>query len=451
MRKLALFLLLTISPSLAAPNIIIFMTDDQGIGDLSCYGAKDIRTPNLDRLAASGARFANWYAAQPVCSPSRAAVLTGRYPIRAGVPNIVKADASVIGLKANEVTLAEVLKTRGYRAGIVGKWHLGSAPESRPIAQGFDYYFGFLSGCIDYFSHTYYWGEKGGVVNFHDLWRNNEEVWENGQYFTELITREAERFLSENKAHPLFLFVPYNAPHYPMHAPRQYLDRFKGLPRERQVHAAMIAAVDDSIDKILELLRTASLIENTLIFFQSDNGATIEARVTVQFAGSDPYQGGSNAPFRGHKFSLFEGGIRMPAMISWPGKIPAGQVIDEVGIGMDIFVTAAQAAGAEIPGDRTIDGKDILPTVTSGAQSPHAALFWAQGKQRAVRKGNWKLIVNGSLGPSQEHELTGEDTVFLADLQKDPGETTNLRRKHPQVGDELSNLLQQWEVEVKKP
>jgi len=265
---------------------------------------------------------------------------------------------------------------------------------------------------------------------------------------TELLTREASDFLREDKFHPFFLYVPYNAPHYPMHAPQKYLDRFPGLRRERQVHAAMIAAVDDSIGEIMRTLKEEQLANKTLVFFQSDNGASIEDRVTVSFTGSNPRFGGSNGPFRGYKYSLFEGGIHMPALMSWPERIPPKQVIGAPGIGMDMFVTAALAAGVSLPADRVIDGKDILPTVTAKAPSPHETLFWAQEDQLAVRKGNWKLVLNGILAKGSKHELKREESVFLADLENDPGETTNLRTKHPNVVAELTRLVRQWRQEV---
>jgi arylsulfatase A-like enzyme len=420
------------------PNVLILYTDDQGSGDLGCYGATDVKTPHLDALAASGARFTNLYSAAPVCSPSRAALLTGRYPLRCGVPEIVRSAADVVGLKGSETTLAEVLQQRGYRTGIVGKWHLGSAPESRPNAQGFHEFFGFLSGCVDYYSHIFYWG--GGADPFHDLWRNQTEVWENGRYLTELITREARRFLTQHRNRPFFLYVPYNAPHYPMHAPQRHLDRFPGLDRERQVHAGMIAAVDDGIGEILGLLDQYGLRNNTIVYFQSDNGATIETR-----AG----RGGRNTPYRGFKFSLFEGGIRMPALLSWPGTIPAGQVIREPAIAMDVFTTMIRAAGAQVPGDRKIDGRDILPVAAQGRKSPHDMLFWTQGGQTAVRRGRWKLVRNGILGPGPENRLQGDDAVFLADLDADPGEKVNLSRRQPKLAAELGAEIEKWLADVR--
>jgi len=414
------------------PNIILIYADDLGSGDLGCYGAADVKTPHLDRLAASGARFSQFYSAAPMCSPSRAALLTGRYPIRCGVPVNVRSQANAPGLPPTEVTLAEALRERGYRTALAGKWHLGSAPECRPNAQGFDEFFGFHSGCVDYYSHIFYWG--GGADPFHDLWRNQTEVWENGAYLTESITREACRFVRENRQRPFFLYTAYNAPHYPMHAPQRYLDRFPGLDRERQVHAAMIAAMDDGIGEIVATVDRMGLREDTIVYFQSDNGATIETR-----AG----RGGRNNPYRGFKFSLLEGGIRVPALMSWPGTIPAGQVVKEPAVAMDIFPTLAGTREA-------LDGRDLMPLVKRGERPSRAALYWAQGEQGAVRRGRWKLVRNGILGPGPENRLGGDDAVFLADLDDDPGETVNLRRRRPEVAEEMNAAWERWRAGLKQ-
>jgi len=432
--------------ALAAPrrtNFIVFLTDDHGCHDLGCQGAADVKTPHLDALAASGARFTNWYANAPMCAPSRAALMTGRYPIRAGVP------VNGPSLPASELTIASLLKPHGYSTGITGKWHLGPTPESVPNSRGFDYFFGFHSGCIDFYSHRYYWGEPRRV-NYHDLWRNRTEIFEDGQYFTELITREARKFISDNRSRPFFLYVPFNGVHYPMHAPRKYVERFPNLEPERQMYAAMLAAVDDGVGEIMGLLKKLGLLENTLVFFGADNGATREPRAGLN---GQPAKGGSNHPYRGNKFSLFDGGMHVPAILSWPGTIPANQVIREIGTHVDLLPTICRAAGVPAPSDRTIDGRDVLPLATARAKSPHEALFWSSGGQLAVRRGKWKLVKDGFEAdgtPEGQKKLGGDDALFLSDLEQDPGETRNRRHDEPALVDELLTLAQRWLEEVKR-
>lgn len=300
------------------PNIIIIMTDDQGYGDLSCMGSKDFVTPNFDQLASSGARFSCMYANSPVCSPSRASLLTGRYPGRAGVRSILADHRTATGLTANTPTLATALKREGYQTGLVGKWHLGLHEKCRPNQNGFDYFYGFMAGCIDYYSHIFYWGMSDGRTNpTHDLWENDREIYANGQYFTELITEKGIDYIRENAEaeKPFFLYLGYNAPHYPMHAPEKYMERFSHLPWDRQVMAAMLSAVDDGIGDIRDELKRQGILENTIIYFQSDNGPSRESRNFLD-GREDPYYGGSSGIFKGHKFSLFEGGLRVPAIIS---------------------------------------------------------------------------------------------------------------------------------------
>jgi arylsulfatase A-like enzyme len=420
-----------------APNCVIFLLDDLGYHDLGCQGASDLGTPHLDALARSGARFTNWYSNAPVCAPSRAALLTGRYPLRAGVPN------NGAALPANETTIASALKAHGYRTGVTGKWHLGSTPESDPNGHGFDYHFGFREGCVDFYSHRYYWGEPR-TVNFHDLWRNRTEVFQDGEYLTDLITQEAKAFINAHQSEPFFLYVPFNAVHYPMHAPARYLERFPSLDPERQMYAAMLGAADDGIGEILGLIEKLGLRDNTIVFFSCDHGATREPRAGLN---QQPAKGGSNRPLRGYKFSLFEGGIRVPALMSWPGVIPPNQVIDEVGMHMDLLPTILKAAGAPLPANRTIDGHNILPVATSRARSPHEAIFWSSAGQLAARRGHWKLVINGMIadGTRQGREkLQGEDGVFLSNLVEDIGETRNQRGDNPVGAEELARLAHEW-------
>ncbi len=425
------------------PNILIFLTDDQGYGDLSCMGQTDFRTPHLDRLAAHGARFTQWYSNSPVCSPSRAALLSGRYPGNAGVRAILAGHRAATGLPPEVPTFATLLREAGYATALIGKWHLGLAEGSRPGDHGFDEWFGFMAGCVDYYSHIFYWGmNQGGLGNnpTHDLWHNDREVWCNGQYLTDVLRDRAVDYVrrAAQDERPFLLYVPFNAPHYPMHAPQEYVDRFPHLPPDRRIMAAMLSAMDDAVGAIVAELERQGVFENTLIFFMSDNGPSRESRNWLD-GRADPYYGGSAGSLRGHKFSLFEGGVRSPALMCWPARIPAGQVIDEPGIAMDILPTLLEAAGVDA-GDLELDGASILPMVTEGKPSPHARLFWEMEQQTAVRQGPWKLVLNGQLVEG----APPQDAVHLANLDVDPGERNNLQDAYPQLRDELKAAAESW-------
>lgn len=439
--------------STVQPNFIIFITDDQGYGDLSCMGATDFRTPHLDRLAASGVRFTSWYANSPVCSPSRASLLTGRYPGNAGVRAILRGHRTATGLPPRVPTLATALKPLGYQTAMIGKWHLGVAEESRPHRHGFDEWFGFLAGCIDYYSHIFYWamnqelaidGKTVRMAQLHDLWENNREVYCDGQYFTELIAERAVAYIrrASRAGRPFFLYVAFNAPHYPMHAPQKYKDRFPDLPWDRQIMAAMISAVDDAAGQILDELERQGLRENTCVFFMSDNGPSREARNWLDGT-PDPYYGGSAGMLKGHKFSLYEGGIRVPGLLSWPARIPAGQVVDGVGVAMDIFPTFLRAAGGD-PSRYELDGLDLMPMLAEGAPWPEREVFWEMGRQTAVRRGRWKLVLHGQLVEG----APPEDEIFLADLETDVGERVNLRDRYPELVAELRTAAETWRAGI---
>ena len=422
------------------PNMIIILTDDQGYGDLSCMGSKDIRTPNLDRLAASGARFESMYSNSPVCSPSRAALLTGRYPANAGIRSILGGRRSTTGLTPETPTLATALKEQGYNTAAMGKWHLGSEPQARPLSNGFDTFFGFHSGCIDYYSHIFYWGMDGGGMDpIHDLWEDETEVHADGEYFTELITERSVNYIREQEAdQPFFLYAAYNAPHYPMHAPQRYLDRFAHLPHDRRIMAAMLSAVDDGVGEICDELERKDMLDNTIICFLSDNGPSRESRNHLDGT-TDPYYGGSTGGFRGHKFSLFEGGIRVPGIISWPARIPADQVITAPVAAMDIFPTLLLAADGD-PEDYALDGLDISPVLLEGADSPHEYLYWEMGRQSAVRFGVYKLVLNG-----QEVEFEQpKEPIFLSNLEADPSEQHNLIDEEPELAEHLRVKVEAW-------
>jgi len=419
------------------PNVIVILFDDLGVHDLGFLGANDLRTPHIDRLASSGTVCRNWYSNAPVCAPARSALMTGRNPLRAGVPDNGRA------LRPTEKTIASLLKENGYETGLIGKWHLGSSPDTVPNAHGFDYFYGFHEGCVDYYSHRYYWGEPKRA-NFHDLWRNRQEIFEDGRYLTERIGEEAAAFIDRQRERPFFLYTAFNAVHYPMHAPQQYVERFPNLPPERRMYAAMLAAADDRIGDMVAALEQTGQRDRTLIFLMGDNGATTERRAGLN---QKIATAGLNIPFRGFKFSAFDGGMHVPALVNWPGHIPAGRRIDQIVMTADILPTVVSLAGAKLPGDRTFDGRNIWPVLTENAPSPNPYVAWAQGPQLAIRKGKWKLVLNGVTHdgtPAGQKPLEGEDAVFLSDLDQDPGESRNLRRQHPEIVDELQTLLSEW-------
>ena len=429
------------------PNFLVIVTDDQGIGDVGCYGHPEVRTPNLDRLAASGVRFTQWYANAPICSASRAAIMTGKYPDRAGVKGALPSSPAwdVAGLQAGEKTFPRLLRDRGYRTAAFGKWHLGSAPQSRPMAQGFDDFFGWYSGWLDAYSHRYYQlGAAPGMI-FHDLWRNETEVFEEPAYMTELLGREAQSFLARQTAQqPFLLYLAFGAPHYSMMAPKKYLDRFPAtMERDRRTHLAMVAAVDDVVGGLLDQLKRQGLEERTVVWFQSDNGATREARASSY---GKPYNGGSNAPYRAWKQGLFDGGMHVPALLRVPGVTQPGTVWERPMISMDLLPTFLTLAdpGAKPPAD--IDGQSILP-VLRGAAAPHEYLFWSFNNQRAVRHGDWKLILNPPSYPGDE--LT--DKLWLSNLEADPGEKKNLAPAEPDRVRQLMEKVRAWEREMRLP
>ncbi|GAA4214475.1 sulfatase-like hydrolase/transferase [Actinocatenispora rupis] len=422
------------------PNVVVIYTDDLGYGDLGCQGSPDARTPHLDSLAASGVRATTWYSNAPVCSPSRASLLTGLHPDRAGVTRILGARRSTPGLPPDRTTLATRLRGHGYATGLFGKWHLGVVEEHRPTAHGFDEFFGFLAGCVDYYSHIMYWGQSGGVNPLHDLWDGDDEVWHNGRYLTDLVTDRAVDFIDRQAGGPFFCYVPYNAPHYPMHAPREYLDRFPDLPPDRRVMAAMVAAVDDGVGRILDALSRNGIREDTIVVFSSDNGPSCESRNWLDGT-EDPYYGGSAGIFRGHKGSLFDGGIREPFLISYPRGLPAGVVCDGAGQMSDVVPTVLALAGLPVPSD--VDGVDVS-AMLRGGESPHERLFWAQDTQLAVREGRWKLVLDGRL----DLDRPGPEPVHLSDVDADPGERVNLAGRYPEIVVRLTAAVRDWHAEV---
>jgi arylsulfatase A len=418
------------------PNVILIYSDDQGAIDLNCYGSKDLVTPNIDKLANSGVRFTQFYAA-PVCSPSRASLLTGLTPQRAGVPGNAGADLkSKEGLPGNQYTMAEMFRDAGYKTAHIGKWHLGFQPEMSPNAQGFDYSFGHLVGCIDNYSHYFYWSGP----NRHDLYRNGKEVFYPGQYFPDLMVKEAGLYMEQNKKHPFFLYFAINMPHYPYQGDPKWLEyyRDKGVTYPRDLYAAFVSTLDDKIGLLLKKVTELGLSKNTIVIFQSDNGYSTEERAH--------FGGGSAGIYRGAKACLFEGGIRVPSIISWPGKIPEGQVRGQFAVNTDWLPTLAELCNIKLD-TKTLDGKSLVQVINnSETVTLHTDGYcWAFGKNMWVaRKGKWKLLGN-PVDTSHKGVLTEADSLFLVDLETDPGEINNLSSVYPEVTGELKKQYLLWE------
>ncbi len=416
------------------PNVILIYSDDQGTIDLNIYGAKDLVTPNIDRLAKSGIMFTQFYAA-PVCSPSRASLLTGLTAQKAGVPGNAGASAeSNAGLSGDRYTMAEMFKAAGYRTAHIGKWHLGYQPEMSPNAQGFDYSFGHLVGCIDNYSHFFYWNGP----NRHDLYRNGKEVFYPGQYFPDLMVKEAGQYMEQNINNPFFMYFAINMPHYPYQGDPKWLEyyRAKGVAYPRDLYAAFVSTLDDKIGLLLKKVSELGLTKNTIIIFQSDNGYSTEERAH--------FGGGSAGIYRGAKACLFEGGIRVPAMISWPGKIHEGEVRDQFAVNTDWLPTLAELCNIELDAEN-LDGKSLVPLFSnSKAETGHPEGYcWAYKDMWVARKGKWKLLGNPE-DTSNKGILTKNDSLFLVNLETDPGEMKNMATENPSVVEELKNQYQQW-------
>lgn len=415
------------------PNVIVILADDLGAEDLGCYGAKDLHTPNVDALAARGVRFSQFYSAAPVCSPSRAGLLTGRWPVRAGVPTNCASQAGATGaLPPSEVTLAEMFRSAGYATAHIGKWHVGYTPETLPQQQGFDQSFGHMGGCIDNYSHFFYWSGP----NVHDLWRNGTEVFHDGEYFPDLMAKEAIEFMHKHRERPFFMYYALNTPHYPYQGEAKWLEYFKDLPHPRRLYAAFLASQDERLGQLFSTVDQLGLREQTIIVFQSDNGHSTEERAH--------YGGGSSGSYRGAKFSLFEGGIRLPAIISWPGQISAGETRNQMAHACDWFPTLAQLTGVKLP-DVKIDGRGLVEVLKDrNAESPHAKhpLHWqvgvGQNAEWAVRDGAWKLI--GRTTDSTDGRKAIPIERFLVNLEIDPSEKINLANENPEVVERLQKL-----------
>jgi arylsulfatase A-like enzyme len=407
------------------PNIVYILADDLGWKDVGFHGS-DIKTPNIDKLAREGARLEQFYA-QSMCTPSRAALMTGRYPFRYGLQTAVIPSASKYGLATDEWLLPQALKEAGYKTAIVGKWHLGHGDRKYwPRQRGFDYQYGPVLGEIDYFTHAAH-GKT-------DWYRNNQLVKEQG-YVTTLLGNDAVKLIgSHDPKTPLFLYLAFTAPHAPYQAPKEYLDMYKHIADpSRRAYAAMITAMDDEIGRVIAALEKKKMRENTLIIFQSDNGGPRSAQFTGEIDMSKSTIPADNGPYRDGKGTLYEGGTRVVALATWPGHIKLGSVVDQPIHMVDMYPTLAGLAGASLSKSKPLDGLNVWPAIGEGKPSPRHEVVYNIGPFfAAVREGDWKLVWQATL-PSR---------IELFNLAQDPSEKTNLADKDPQKVVELQQRIE---------
>jgi arylsulfatase A-like enzyme len=406
------------------PNIVFLLADDLGRQDCGFMGGTEIKTPHLDKLANAGAVLDAFYV-QPVCSPTRAALLTGRYPMRHGLQVGVVRPWAQYGLPLEERTLPQALQGAGYTTAIVGKWHLGHfAPEYLPTRRGFDHQYGHYNGAIDYFTHN----RDGGLD-----WHKDDKVCRDEGYSTHLIAREAVRFITDSAGKkPFFLYVPFNAVHAPLQVPEQYLKAYPDLKGGRRKYAGMLAALDEAVGTIVEAVEKAGVRKDTLFIFSSDNGGPQPGTVT------------DNGRYRAGKGTLYEGGVRVAAFATWDGHIKAGTTITEPLHVVDWYPTLLGLGGAKAEQKLPVDGLDIWPTLTRGRPSPHdVILLNTTPRTGAVRGGDWKLVVsNGRDDPDgRPTKNPGKTTVELFNLKDDPFEKTNLADEQPEKVKELQAKL----------
>ncbi len=413
------------------PNLIIILTDDQGAGDVHAYGGKDLTTPNMDQLIDDGVKFTRFYVGSAICSPSRACILTGRTPHSAGVPGNVSSIPGTNGMPTEQITIAEMMKKAGYATAQIGKWHLGHSGEHLPLAQGFDYSFGHMGGCIDNYSHYFYWNGP----NRHDLWENGNEIFYEGEFFPDLMSEKAESYIRKHEKEPFFLYYAINVPHYPLQPTKKWRDYYSDMEMPRRDYAAFVSTADENIGKLLDILDELEIRDNTIIIFMSDHGNSYEART---FGG-----GGSSGPFRGGKFSLFDGGIRVPATISWNGIIPKGVVRNQVVHSIDILPTVASLCKIEEIPD-SAEGIDISGAIINNDPLKSRVLHWKLHNQWAIMNDNWKLIGN-PIDPSGANPIDKtKDRMFLSNMLNDSTETINLAEKYPEKVEELLVEYFKW-------
>ena len=402
------------------PNVLIFLADDLGWHDVG-FHSSEIRTPNIDRLAAQGTRFERAYSF-PVCSPTRSGLMTGRSPMRLGVAYTVIRPWSMYGVPVEERFMPQAFHDAGYQTAITGKWHLGHAYRKfMPRARGFDHAYGHVNGAIDYFTH-----ERDGGLDWN---RNGASVREEG-YSTFLLGAEAIRFIQQrDRGRPFFLYMPFNSPHAPLEAPPEYLDRYANIAdQKRRRYAAMTDAMDVTIGKVLAALDQERIAQNTLVLFFSDNGGPVQS-------------GATNTPLRAGKATTFEGGIRVPAVMRWPGRVQAGAVSRQVMSMMDYFPTLTGAAGIQPGNTLPFDGTNLWPAITSGEVEPrgdmHFVVESGSVMHFAVHRREWKLV-------RQEPRQSGEAKNYLFHIDEDPNEQNDVSAKNPKLVAELVHSLEEW-------
>lgn len=420
------------------PNLVVIMADDLGYADVGFNGCEDIPTPAIDSIAAGGARFSSAYVSYPVCGPSRAGFMTGRYPQRFGFERNpqYRIDDPNMGLPLTEETLAEVLKKVGYTSGVVGKWHLGAEETLHPLNRGFDFFHGHLGGGHRYLPEELTIRESKEAKNEQESYRTwilrNKEPVPPTKYLTDDFSDAAVEFVATNQDVPFFLFLSYNAPHGPLQATDKYLSRFPHIEdSKRRTYAAMVSAVDDGVGRLLEKLRMLGLEENTLVFFLSDNGGPTKKNAS------------RNTPLRGGKSDVWEGGFRVPFALKYPAAVEAGTKFDHPVSSLDIFATIVDLTDAPICAERPVDGVNLLPFLTGKQDgSPHESIFLRKFDQQryAIRRGDFKLVIPG-------RDVRPE----LYNLEADIDETRNIVRSYPELAGELNRHLEDWTSELMEP
>lgn len=428
------------------PNVVVLLTDDQGTLDANCYGSKDLVTPNIDKLAASGVRFTQAYG-HTVCCPARAALMTGRHPQRSGITNWTQgdrhgSDRPKINMNTQEVTIAEAMKSAGYRTALLGKWHLGAKVGHGPVDQGFDTFFGHLGGFIDNYRH-YFLHSQG----FHDLWEGDTEIFRRDEYYPDLLADRAVNFIETNRDAPFFMMVAFNLPHYPEQPIAKFQETYLDLPMPRRSYARVVSSVDEHIGRILDKLESTGLRDNTMVILMSDNGHSVENNSGIAVDNhSSGYPrghyylahggGGNTGKWIGHKGTFLEGGIRVPAIISYPAKILPGQTRDQAITIMDWFPSILDLCHIQQKTDSPkFDGHSVVPIIEDARRpSAHDVLYFGWSNSWAVRKGDWKLIGKLEAGTNTVayslHHLVEPDPEVKDHAQEQPDKVNELLQLH---------------------